>query len=344
MTSYPAEHGFSFPAEWTKHEATWLTWPIPHVVWRERLSDCRAEFTELVATIAKFESVKVIVRDDEALNDAKTRLSKTPNGLSNIAFHPIPVDDCWLRDNGPLFIRNAKGQVALTDWQFNAWGEEYDHWDLDNAVPSLIAKKLDMKRYEVPMILEGGAIDVNNQGVCLTTKSCLLHTNRNAKLSQTQIEQYLSNYLNLKQIIWLEQGFKNDETDGHIDLLARFVNNETILCSVCEDFSDENYEAFQANFAYLETVNDKAFTVIALPIPKRKLFTEGERAALTYANFYMGNGFVVVPTYHDENDAKALSIIAQCCPKHEVIGVLAETMITGGGSFHCVTQQQPKGS
>jgi len=341
MTNSVAKQGFSFPAEWREHKSTWLTWPVPHVVWEDRLDATRNEFAELVACIARFEPVNLIVRDDEALSSAEAKLNKTSNGLKNVQFHRIPVDDCWLRDNGPLFVTNKNGDVALTDWQFNAWGEEYEHWDLDNAVPSAIAKILNMTRFDVPMILEGGSIDVNSQGICLSTKSCLLNKNRNPNLSQGQVERHLKDTLNIQEILWLEQGFKDDETDGHIDLVARFVNDNTILCCICEDKTDENYQTFQTNFEQLKARKD--FMVVPLPIPKRKMMLDGERVALSYANFFMGNGFIVVPTYNDENDARALAVIAEHCPKHEVIGLSAESMITGGGSVHCVTQQEPKG-
>ena len=336
---YPKDLGFRFPAEWEVHEATWLTWPVPHVVWGKRLQGARAEFARLIGTIAQFEPVNLIVRDNEAEKDAKTRLSSFTNGLSNITLHKFPIDDCWLRDNGPLFLKHAEGQVALSDWRFNAWGGEYEHWDLDNAVSSRIAEKLSMQRFVAPMILEGGAIDVNSQGSCLTTKSCLLNQNRNPDLTQADVESYLHNYLNINEIIWLEQGFEEDETDGHIDLLARFVNDETIVCTVAEDRKDENYAQFERNFMQL---SDTDYEVVVLPMPERKIHKDGERAPLSYANFYIGNGFVVVPTYDDANDDHALGLFADLFPDRHVIGQAAEVMITGGGSFHCVTQQQPK--
>lgn len=341
----PRVLGYSFPAEWQTHEATWLTWPVPHVVWGERLEATRQEFAALVVTIAQFEPINLIVSDTEALEDARQKLftyaERYLKDRQNIHFHELPVDDCWLRDNGPLFIKDMQGQVAVTNWEFNAWGGEYEAWDLDNAIPSSLAQKLNLRQFASSMILEGGAIDVNDSGTCLTTKSCLLNPNRNPDLLKLDIEAYLYDYLGLKRIIWLEQGFQDDETDGHIDLVARFVNNDTVVCTVSEDKTDLNYHAFQANF---EKLQSEGLNVIALPVPKRKILIEGEYAPLSYANFYIGNGFVVVPTYSDANDDKAIKILRSCFVDREVIGLAAESMITGGGSFHCVTQQQVKAS
>ncbi len=333
------------PAEWTPHAATWMGWPFDDENWEGYLEPARADFTQLIRTIADYEKVYVTVNDQESLDDAKHRLGQTLNGLHNIYFRQAAIDDIWFRDSGPIFIQNQKGKTALTDWKFNAWGERFE-WQKDTEVPKSIAQELGMKRFEVPIIMEGGALDINNQGVLLTTKQCLLNKNRNPNLSQSQIEDYLKDYLGVKQIIWLENGLEGDKTDGHVDTITRFVNDDTIITSICEDKHDSNYAPMQENLELLKKARQASghpYNIIELPLPTQVLYVADERLPMTYANFYIGNGFVVMPIYNEANDQRAQNILQHSFPNHKVIPLPSLGIIAGGGSFHCVTQQQPTG-
>jgi agmatine deiminase len=342
----PAQLGFFMPPEWTPHAATWIGWPFDDELWEGQLEAVREEFAALVSTVARFEKVYLNVRDEEAENDARARLQRLDAPLAHITFHRLPLNDVWFRDNGPLFIQNAEGHVALTDWGFNAWGEKYAPWDSDDRAPVAVAQTLNMQRFAVPYIMEGGSLEGNSQGVCLTTRSCLLSQQRNPNLGEMDLEELLHDYLGFKHVVWLERGLEGDHTDGHIDTIVRFTDDKTIVCAVAEDEDDANYKPMQHNLTLLRTLRDhegEPYTVIELPLPKEPLEFGDVRLPPTYANFYVGNGFVVVPQYGDENDERALEILRPLFPNREVIGLSSRALITGGGSFHCVTQQQPAG-
>ena len=341
----PLELGFAMPPEWTPHAATWTSWPFDDALWEGELEAVRGEFTALVAIIARFEPVVLNVRDEDTERDARKRLEAQNAPLDKITFHRLPLNDVWFRDNGPLFV-TAAGQVALTDWGFNAWGEKYAPWDDDDRAPEAVAKTLSMKRFTVPVIMEGGSLELNGQGVCLTTRSCLLSPQRNPNLDETELEEILHKMLGVKHVVWLGRGLEGDHTDGHIDTIVRFADDQTIVCSVAEDEHDANYAPMQRNLLQLQSLRNhegKPYTVVELPLPKTRLEFHGVRLPPTYANFYLGNGFVVVPQYGDANDALALKILTPLFPGREVIGLSSKALITGGGSFHCVTQQQPAG-
>ena len=342
----PASQGFAMPAEWTPHAATWTSWPFDDDLWEGHLEGVREEFAQLVATIARFEPVVLNVRDEEVEADARERLEKTKNGLANITFHRVPLNDVWFRDNGPLYVKNAEGKVALTDWTFNAWGEKYSPWDDDNRAPQAVAEILSMKRFALPQVMEGGALELNARGVCLTTRSCLLSQQRNPDMDEGEIENLLRDALGIRHLIWLEAGLEDDHTDGHIDTIVRFVDDHTIICSVEENEDDPNFATMQRNLSLLEMLRDgegNSYKIVKLPLPQKRMELGGVRLPLTYANFYIGNGFVVVPIYDDANDEQALEILRSLFPEREVIGLKATSLITGGGAFHCVTQQQPEG-
>jgi agmatine deiminase len=342
----PVTSGFAMPAEWAPHASTWTSWPFDDALWLGHLEGVRREFAELVATIARFETVNLNVRDEEAEKDARTRLEAAGADLTRVRFRRMPLNDVWFRDNGPLFIRNDHGEVALTDWRFNAWGGKYRPWDEDDRAPRRVAEMLGMKRFEIGIIMEGGALELNSLGTCLTTRSCLLNQNRDPNLAQDELEAYLRDYLGVSHVIWLEGGLEDDHTDGHIDTIVRFCDDETILCAITEDEDDANYEVMQRNLHALRALRDqrgKPYRVVELPLPAKRLELEGKRLPLTYANFYIGNGFVVVPVYDDANDAQALAILRPLFPGREVIPIRALELITGGGAWHCVTQQQPRG-
>ena len=233
---HPAQLGFSMPPEWTPHAATWTSWPFDDALWEGQLEAVRSEFTELVATIARFEPVVLNVRDEDAETDAKARLAKADAPLETITFHRVPLNDVWFRDNGPIFVVNPAGQVALTDWGFNAWGEKYRPWHDDDHAPVAVARTLNMKRFEVPIIMEGGSLELNARGVCLTTRSCLLSQQRNPNLSETDLEEILTGDAWASNISFgSSEGLEGDHTDGHIDTIVRFTDDRTIVCSVAED-------------------------------------------------------------------------------------------------------------
>ena len=341
----PAELGFAFPAEWQPHAATWLGWPFDDDYWEGQLDVARTDFARLAHTIARFEPVRLVCTDDEAETDARRHLAALGNDLENFRFFRAPMDDVWLRDSGPLFVRDGAGRVAATDWRFNAWGGKY-RFAKDRDTARRVAELLGMRRFEVPVVMEGGALEISSRGVCLTTRQCLLNPNRNPGLSQQDLERYVKDYLGVRQVVWLGEGLEGDKTDGHIDTLTRFAGDETILSSVCEDQDDPNYAPLQANLELLRDLrqaNGHPCRVLELPLPKERRYLDDERLPLTYANFYVGNGFVVVPTYNDANDERALGIVQSAFPEREVIGLPSLGLITGGGSFHCLTQQQPEG-
>lgn len=345
-TPRPAALGFSMPPEWTPHAATWTSWPFGDDLWVGYLDAVREEFAALVATVARFEPVFLNVRDDEAEASAKAALERLGAPLEQVTFHRMPLNDVWFRDNGPLFVRNAKGEVALTDWCFNAWGGKYAPWDDDDRAPKRVAETLGMARFEVPFVMEGGSLELNGQGVCLTTRSCLLSQARNPDLTQGELETLLRDFLGVRHVVWLPEGLEGDHTDGHIDTIVRFTDDHTIVCAVETDEDDLNFETMARNRVLLESLRDgegRPYRVVPLPLPEARLELEGARLPPTYANFYVGNGFVVVPQYGDPNDEVALEILRPLFPGREVIGLPSRALITGGGSFHCVTQQQPEG-
>lgn len=365
-THTPAALGLAMPPEWAPHASTWTSWPFDDELWVGHLEGVRSEFADLVATIARFESVNLNIRDEEAEGDARKRIAAAAQRLypataeaatANVLFHRLPLNDVWFRDNGPLFVQegvrewagartDAPGRVAMTDWGFNAWGRKYAPWDDDDRAPAALAERLGMLRFAAPAVMEGGALEINGQGVCLTTRSCLLEPNRNPDLSPEQIEGLLRDYLGVTELVWLEEGLEGDHTDGHIDTIVRFAADDTIVCAVEPRTDDPNHASMQRNLEQLRGLRQadgRPYRVVELPLPLKRIELEGQRVPPTYANYYVGNGFVVVPQYDDANDQAALEVLRPLFPGREVIGLSASSLITGGGAFHCVTQQQPYG-
>jgi agmatine deiminase len=338
-TLLTSDHGFAMPAEWSPHAATWMGWPCDDELWMGELEPVRREFAELVRTIASSEPVELLVRDAAAEQDASSRLAG-----ANVRLHRVPYNDVWLRDSGPIFVAR-EGRVRLTNWEFNGWGGKYDA-AIDNEVPGHVARILGTTTVDTGVVLEGGSIEVNGAGGVLTTRQCLLAPQRNPTLSESELETLLAAYLGAPQVGWLEQGLEGDHTDGHIDTITRFTDARTIVTVTCADRADPNYETTLENLERVRTLRDRdgqPFRVVPLALPDMRVEFAGERLPLTYANFYIANGLVVVPTYGDANDARALEILRPLFPGREVRGVPARHLITGGGAFHCVTQQQPAG-
>lgn len=343
----PQALGFSMPPEWAAHAATWMSWPADDDLWFGHLAGVRAEYAQLVRTVARFEPVHLIVRDDESETTARAALTG-----ADVKFHRAPLDDVWIRDNGPIFVQRradaqAPGeQVAFVNWRFNAWGGKF-HWENDDRVPEYVAGALNAAHWDLPVVLEGGALEVNGAGVGLTTRSCLLTDTRNLGLTETQYGDWLRAYLGVQKLLWLDGGLENDHTDGHIDTITRFTDEHTIVTSVEPDQDDPNHAVMAANLAALRAITDahgQPFRVVELPLPADYLEGAEGRLPPTYANFYVGNGFVVVPQYGDPNDARALEVLRPLFPGREVIGLMSREIIEGGGSFHCMTQQQPAGT
>lgn len=341
VTGLPFEQGYTMPAEWAPHAATWMSWPFDEEMWHGHLTEVRAEYADFVKTIARFEPVHLLLRDAEARASAEQALS----GVQDVTFHDIALDDVWMRDNGPIFVTDKKGSIRATNWEFNAWGRKYE-WAQDNRVPPLVSQYLNMSRYDIPVVMEGGSLEINGLGVCITTEQCLLSDRRNPEMGKPELEGVLKEHLGFTQVIWLHLGLEGDHTDGHIDTITRFSDETTILTSMTHDATDINSARMQHNLEILKAARNakgEAFKLVALPLPAARMHLEdGTRLPATYANFYICNGAVIVPQYDDANDKAALDVIRSCFPKHEVIGLPSRYIISGGGSFHCLTQQQPK--
>ena len=292
---------------------------------------------------ALIESERVCINVSNGAHEAEARAAL--EGLPNerLTFHLIPTNEPWCRDHGPIFLtRDRDPKLVVVDWDYNAWGNKYPPFDLDEVVPTRIAEILKLPVFYPRMILEGGSIDVNGTGALLTSESCLLNKNRNPNLSRDEIEKRLRDYLRVRDILWLGDGIAGDDTDGHSDDLARFVSERTVVTVVEEDSDDENYEPLQENLARLRDMNigGRNVETLTLPMPK-KILREGLRLPASYANFYIANTCVLVPTFADPGDEAALSVLRRCFPKRRVIGIDCLELIWGLGTFHCLTQQQP---
>jgi len=330
------------PAEWEPHAATWLSWPRREgISFPDSFDRVMPTLRAMVETLIESEQVCINISNSPHEAEAREVLRGLP--MERISFCAVPTNEPWCRDHGPIFLtRDLDPRLAIVDWNYNAWGNKYPPFDLDEAAPTRAAEILGVPVFYPSMILEGGAIDVNGAGALLTTESCLLNKNRNPNLSRDEIEQRLRDYLGVREILWLGDGIAGDDTDGHIDDLARFVSESTIVTAVEENRDDENYEPLRKNLARLQTVKigGRAIEVIPLPMPK-KIIREGLRLPATYANFYIANTCVLVPTFADPSDEAALSVLRGCFPNRRVVGIDCRELIWGLGAFHCLTQQQP---
>lgn len=341
----PKQLGYTFPAEWEEHEAIWLSWIQKEESWPGTIHKVYPYYCEFIKEVSKSETVKINVADEAMKNFAIAELQKVNADLSNIEFYLHPTNDAWCRDHGPAFLVHKElKKKAIVDWDFNAWGGKYPPFDLDDVIPTLIGKELDLEVFNPGIIMEGGSVEFNGKGTILTSKSCLLNPNRNPHLSQEQIEQYLCEYYGQEQVLWIEDGIIGDDTDGHIDDTVRFVNHNTVLAVVEENENDENYEILQHNLKQLKDlrlINGESLNIIELPMPDPVIYEE-QRLPASYANFYIANHAVIVPTFRCEKDAIALDIIQQCFPTRKVVGIDSTEIIWGLGSFHCLSQQEPK--
>ena len=347
MAQTPKSLGFRMPAEWEKQEAVWICWPHNLDTWPAgMLKEVENSYAEFVKSLYNGQKVSILVNNEDFEKNAKLKLKDWGvQDFKNIFFHQIKNVDVWIRDYGPIFIINDKTkQKAMVKWVFNAWGNKYDDLKQDNQIPYKMNEILKLPIFEPKLVLEGGSIEVNGTGTLLTTEQCLLNKNRNPNLTKEQIEQHLKDYLNISNILWLKEGIAGDDTDGHIDDIARFVSQNTVASAFEDNEYDENYQILKENYELLLKMKDEKgnkLNVIKLPMPGFVGDSE-RRWPASYANFYIGNGAVVVPIFGHENDKKALAIIQEAFPSRKVVGVNSKEMVYGFGSFHCLSQQEPK--
>ncbi|MDB5133368.1 MAG: aguA [Mucilaginibacter sp.] len=341
----PKQNGFYFPPEWHPHTATWLSWPHKEESWPGKLDLIYPQYCEFIKVLTGGELVRINVAGEQMAAFAKQQLALVGVDLKHVEFFEFPTNDAWCRDHGPAFLINQQTkQKVIVDWGYNAWGDKYPPFDLDDVIPTKIAERFGLPVYHPGIVMEGGSVDFNGQGTVLTTTACLLNKNRNPHLNQQQIEAYLQNYYGVEQILWLGDGIVGDDTDGHIDDITRFVNEDTVVTVIEENRQDENYDILQENLQTLKTMrllNGKQLNIIELPMPD-PVYYDGQRLPASYANFYIANSAVVVPTYRSKNDEKALDILQSCFPGRKVIGIDSTHIIWGLGSFHCLSQQEPE--
>jgi agmatine deiminase len=332
------------PAEWEPHEAVWLSWPhnrrtFPHV------AEVENAYYAFIRAVHVSERIELFVPTAVIHRIVRARLREMGVDLARIVLHTSDYSDIWIRDYGPTFLVNrVLGKTVMVRWNFNAWGNKYKDQIRDGRIPHTMNRRLSLPMFEPGIVLEGGSIDVNGRGTLLTTRACLLNPNRNPALSAGQIEDTLKEYLGIEKVIWLNDGVVGDDTDGHVDDIARFVGPSTVVCAYETDEADANYPALHDNYEILRQSSDqdgKPITVIRLPMPA-KVADSDERYPASYTNFYIGNTVVVVPVFNDPHDAEALRIIQEIFPGRTVTGIDARALVEGYGTFHCATQQQPK--
>jgi agmatine deiminase len=332
------------PAEWEPQAAVWLSWPHKLTTWPGQFRGIPRVFAKIVAAISRFEAVRInaAVR----LQPRAQRLCAAAGAdMARVTFYDHPTNDAWCRDHGPIFVkRDRTGEVALTDWRYNAWGGKYPPFELDDEIPPRIARTLKLRRFENDMVLEGGSIDVNGRGLLLTSEQCLLNPNRNPRFTRAAIEQNLRDFLGIDTVLWLGEGIAGDDTDGHIDDMTRFFKPDGILTCVEPNRRDPNYRPLAENFERLvgfRTPTGKKFEIVLLPMPRPFGF-RGRQVPASYANFLVINGAVLVPTFRQaRRDAEACDVIGGCFPGREIVPLDCYELIWGLGTLHCISQQQP---
>ncbi len=350
--SLPASLGFRMPAEWEPHAATWIAWPHKRADWPGKFGPIPWVYVEIVRHLHVDERVRILVADARIERQARSLLKQAHVDLDAVDFVPFATDRVWTRDYGPIFLTDAKGRRVATDWRFNAWAK-YPDWQADDAIPAQVGRLLKLKSWQPKVgrrrvVLEGGSIDVNGQGLLLTTEECLLSDvqQRNPRLDRADLERVFADYLGVRKVLWLNRGIEGDDTHGHIDDIARFVGPRTVVTAFADDPTDANFAPLFENYERLRKMSDTAgrpLEVIKLPLPAPLHFRQ-RRLPASYANFYIGNGRVLVPTFNDPKDREALDILADLFPGRFVAGIHAVDLVWGLGTLHCLTQQEPRGS
>lgn len=354
----PHELGYKMPAEWERHEATWIAWPHNSTDWPGKFHAIPWVYADIVRKLSQVEIVHILVEDEAAEKRATGNLARASANPRHLHFHRWPTDRVWTRDSGPIFVRKSssvdQGTIAVTNWRFNAWAK-YDNWHRDDQLAARAAKFLNFEEWqptihlndgqEYRVVLEGGSIDVNGAGTLLTTEECLLGEvqQRNPGVSREQLERVFHDYLGVDDVLWLNRGCAGDDTHGHVDDITRFVSENTIVTATETNATDENHLPLAENLDRLKAATNlhgKPFKVVEIPMPAPVVF-DGQRLPASYANFYIANDIVLVPTFNDPNDRKALSILAELFPRHTVSGIHCGDFIWGLGALHCMTQQQP---
>ena len=343
------ESSYCMPPEWAVHKATWLSWPHRLETWPGKFKPVPAVFAEIACWLSFSEEVHINVLDESMEREVLALFRNAQHEqrrMERIFFHRIPTNDAWCRDHGANYVfrqNGGKSEKVIMNWEYNAWGEKYSSYHDDNAVPEKIAALQHLPLVSPGMILEGGSIDVNGKGLVLTSEACLLNPNRNPTLNREQIEQKLCRYLGVQKVLWLGDGIVGDDTDGHVDDMARFVNETTIVIAVEDDPSDVNYEALQENYKRVKKytdLNGQPLNVVKLPMPSPLSF-EGFRLPASYANFYIANTVVLVPTYNCPQDQQALDILQEFFPGRRVVGIDCTDLVWGLGAIHCITHEEP---
>ena len=339
----PSEDGYHFPAEWEPHEATWLTYPHNDDSFPGKLESIYPSWLRFVAEIAKSEKVRINV-PATFKNRLIRQLDETDINIRQVEIFERESNDVWCRDHGPAFVvkDTPVRQKAIVDWEFNAWGGKYPH-DADNLIAGAIAADLGLPVYRPGIVMEGGSVEFNGQGTLLTTNACLLNPNRNPHLNRQQIEQYLHDYYGVHQVLWIGDGIDGDDTDGHVDDITRFVNPRTIITAVETDRNDVNCEPLRENLRALQSMrllDGRQPDIVELPMPA-PVIHNGQRLPASYANFYITNDAVIVPTFRCAQDDRAMQILASCFDKRRIVGIDSTDIVWGFGSFHCLSQQEP---
>ena len=364
FTGTPRDHGFRMPAEWARHAATWLAWPHNPHDWPGKFAPIAWVYTEIVRHLSRVEDVHICVQDASAASRATGMLRRTGANLARVHLHEWPTNRVWTRDSGPIFVQRPAGAepgyetvtTAVTNWRFNAWAK-YDDWQLDDALPSRVSELLNLPSWtpslrledgtEHRVVLEGGSIDTNGAGVLLTTEECLLSPvqARNPGVTREALEDVLCDHLGIDQVIWLNRGAAGDDTHGHVDDITRFARENVIVTATESDRSDDNHESLAENLDRLRSARNQdgvPYSVVELPMPRPVIFAK-QRLPASYANFYIANKLVLVPTFNDPADRRALNTLADVFPDREIVGIYCGDLIWGLGALHCMTQQQPAG-
>jgi agmatine deiminase len=342
----PRSLGYRFPAEFEPHQATWLSWPHKEASWPGKIASIYPSYASFVRELTRVEIARINVADEHMRTNAFRILEAAGVDMGRVEWFLHPTNDAWCRDHGPAFLINpqAENKKAVVDWDYNAWGGKYPPYDLDDVIPTRIAEHYGYPLFNPGIIMEGGSVDFNGDGTIITSTCCLLNKNRNPHLSKSQIERFLIEFYGQEQVLWVEEGIIGDDTDGHIDDTVRFVNRDTVITVVEEDPNDENYALLQRNLADLHRMrlaDGKQLNIVEIPMPDPVIW-EDQRLPASYANFYIANGLVVVPTFRSDKDDKVLALISGCFPDRKVVGIDSTDIIWGLGSFHCLSQQEPE--